>query len=227
MNKINVFYNYYSDNDPYRKNEIDSCLKKLVENQCVSQLFVVTESENVLPYSSASTVKIQSDVRPTFAHVFSLVDQYSHDSDVNVILNSDCFFLETAALEIINIDENSAYCISRVEVKSMEPLTIRKLKTIKNWSRHSDTQDAWIIRGKPKKGMFLDYYFGKPGCDNRLAYELQNAGYDIVNPRTKISIFHYHTTELHRYGEPDRVPEPYAFPKIIDTQILLPVFSLR
>ncbi len=219
MTNVNVFYNYYADNNSNRKVEIDSCLKKLVENQSIDQLFVITESAETLPHSSDKTTKLLLNQRPSFQTIFSLITEKSSERDVNVVLNSDCFWEENDSEKIRAIGATEAYCLSRIEIYSAYPLKIKKRKTSKNWSRNADMQDCWIFRGKPRPSMWLDFYLGKPGCDNRIAYEFKKAGYRILNPRTEISIYHYHCTELRRYTSVERVPEPYAFPEIPDSSI--------
>ncbi|WPT11388.1 hypothetical protein PSENEW3n2_00000826 [Picochlorum sp. SENEW3] len=51
---------------------------------------------------------------------------------------------------------------------------------------------------------------GKPGIDNRLAYELLKAGYQVSNPSKSITSWHVHGTNIRDYSHLDVVPPPYA-----------------
>jgi hypothetical protein len=56
---------------------------------------------------------------------------------------------------------------------------------------------------------------GIPGCDNRIAYELNRAGYRLCNPATKVQSIHYHESDIHNYNhETPKVPRPYLYIEI-------------
>ena len=63
---------------------------------------------------------------------------------------------------------------------------------------------------------------GKAGCDNRLAHDLQEAGYLTTNPSKTIQTFHLHRVNFRSYlvdptgiarggNKIERIPPPYAF----------------
>jgi len=211
---VNVYFNYYSDSDYKRAFEIDSCLHMLTENKAIDKLYVLYENPDEIPNNSSNCIPIQLSKRPTFSNIITIISSKSEEDDINIFMNSDCFILEDGIEKIKSMAENEAYCLSRREIKSAKPLRVQKLKTRKLWKKNNDMQDLWCFRGIPKSGMSLDFYMGKPGCDNRLAYEMENAGYTIKNPRTKVAVYHFHTTQLRRYNEIDRIAEPYSFPTV-------------
>ena len=209
---LNVYLSYYQDPDPKRRKEIDACVECLCNNRSISRLIVLTEAP--LPAAARAAITIPQDVRPAMASIFDLITNHSGDNDVNMVINSDCFFDERDAAAINAIGPDDAYCLLRVEISRAVPLRVDRRKTKRNIKKHEgDMQDCWIIRGRPKAGMWLDFNSGTPGCDNRLAYELQKAGYRILNPYSRIRIYHYHRTGLRRYTARQRVPQPYAFPE--------------
>ena len=53
------------------------------------------------------------------------------------------------------------------------------------------SQDSWIFKGKVV-GVKGDFYIGKPGSDNRLAYEIKRGGYIVANPSISIKSYHLH-----------------------------------
>ena len=50
-----------------------------------------------------------------------------------------------------------------------------------------------------------DIPLGIPGCDNRIAYELKEAGYEVINPSKRVKTYHYHLSNYRSYKEIDRL----------------------
>lgn len=79
-----------------------------------------------------------------------------------------------------------------------------------------DSQDVWIVHGRPWNNLTAELNnndhlaLGKPGIDNRLAYELLKAGYQVSNPSKSILSWHVHSTNIRQYSHLDVVPPPYA-----------------
>ena len=55
-----------------------------------------------------------------------------------------------------------------------------------------DSQDAWAFKGAVHvEGG--DYFMGKPGCDNKICYDINNSSYDIISPlKSNVFVYHYH-----------------------------------
>lgn len=134
--------------------------------------------------------------RPTFAQLFELTKQFPND--INCFSNSDIYFQDTSLLH--NINENECYALCRWDQRSAG---IR-------FFNHADSQDAWIFRGtiKPINAHFT---MGFWGCDNRLAYEIKEAGYDIKSPSLSIKIIHLHAVDNrnHQRTKDNTIPGPY------------------
>lgn len=138
------------------------------------------------------------DKRPTFQDFFNLFS----DDAVNIIVNSDIFFDETIQLAKF-IRPNQCYALTRYDWNGNGHA---------RFLNRSDSQDAWIFRGKIKKQMFADFCLGVPGCDNRIAYEIKKAGYQIINPSRTIHALHYHDSGVRSYTvKTPAVPQPYYF----------------
>jgi hypothetical protein len=71
------------------------------------------------------------------------------------------------------------------------------------------SQDAWIF-DTPLCDFPCNFYFGVPGCDNRLAWEASRAGLTLINPSRSIRAYHLHLTGVRRYSERQRVAGPTA-----------------
>jgi hypothetical protein len=210
---INLFYNYYQDQNLRRGIEIDACCRKIAENKAIDNFFILREPHITVPVERFHAVDCSP--RPLLSEIFNQVTVVSANRDCNIVLNSDCFLDDRDTAFIGNIGDREAYCLSRIEIRSAFPLRIRWFAERRRRKKHrDDMQDAWIFRGKPSKDLWLEFPLGKPGSDNRLAYEFKNAGYQISNPASKIRLYHFHATQVRSYLASERVPLPYAFPQI-------------
>lgn len=135
--------------------------------------------------------------RLTYQELFKL---FKKDS-INVIANSDIYFDETI-LYARFMNENNCYALSRWDYMgdNMAVLFNRK-----------DSQDAWIFNGlaNVKGGEFC---LGKKGCDNRIAFDIKQSGYNVLNPSKTIHAIHIHLSNLRTYNQQsETIPEPYHF----------------
>jgi hypothetical protein len=76
-----------------------------------------------------------------------------------------------------------------------------------------DSQDTWVFNGNENLDAVqgIDFSTGICGCDNKLAYELSQAGFEVLNPSRTIQTFHLHDVNIRTYiGENIyRIPPPY------------------
>ena len=215
MNRL--FYNYYITKNQDRRNEIDFCIKENLLNAKVAEIIVLIENKNIKLFSEKDCVKdnkskikiIEENAAITYASVFNLIESLTQDDDVNIIVNSD-IFLDPDSMDLLTkLDRDSAWCLSRWDIfnKKMES----KLRDV------SCSQDTWIIKGKPKKMDNINFNFGRAGCDNRICYELDKAGYKVSNPAKSFITYHYHLSNARdRYGnnntrEKHRIKGGYKF----------------
>ncbi|MCK9557032.1 MAG: hypothetical protein M0R50_03195 [Candidatus Cloacimonetes bacterium] len=124
--------------------------------------------------------------RPTFKLFFELINGYcTSQTDISIISNSDIYFDETLEL-IINLNlKNICIALTRHEVytENKSPLKL-------GWGPQS--QDTWIIQGKVLPLGVSDWPMGISGCDNRICWELEHAGYKVINPCLSIIANHLH-----------------------------------
>lgn len=209
---INVFINYYHPASTRRAAEIDACYTQWMHNGSVDKRIVLAEPAASPPQSPDRA--INASARPLVREYFDAVNAVSSADDVNIVSNSDCFLAEDDTLKVAAISHDIAYCLSRIEIKSIDPLRRFWWRNRYLQRKHAtDSQDCWVIRGRPRQGMMLEFPLGMPGCDNRLAHELQQAGYCIVNPAPRLKLYHFHRCQNQTFRETDRIPGPYAFPK--------------
>jgi hypothetical protein len=205
---ITVYYNYYVPGDPVRAAELLSCFCVMVNDPQIQRLVVLSDAQPTM--ASDRLVWRHVSRRPTFAEYFSAMEALSSDDDVNVVINSDCCIDPATSGRLHQIGKDEAYCISRHDVMSLLPLRYRGTPP---YFLRCFSADCWAIRGRPRRGLSLDFSLGMPGCDERLAYELKSAGYRLRDPYKAIRVFHLHpSTNERSYSAADRVPGPYASP---------------
>ena len=135
--------------------------------------------------------------RLTYKQIFELTNEYP--DCINVIANSDIYFDETI-LYARFMGENDCYALSRWDYQEN--------KTIKLFNVHY-SQDAWVFNGVAKNINNCDFYLGTLGCDNRIAYEIKQAGYNVLNPSKTIHAIHLHNSQFRTYSKSEVIPPPY------------------
>jgi len=218
--KINIFCNYYKDENDDRYREYMFCLDKLIKNSLIDNIFILCSDELLLKNDKIKKINFDSTF-PRYRDFFNIIDSLSGENDINIIINSDCY-IEKDGIKIIknNIKKDQAYLLSRWDIINFQPFEVLHFDEVyRNNVRYKPgcSQDSWIFIGKPKKELIGDFGFGRAGCDNAIAYEFDKAGYKVHNPSLDIKIYHYHITEKRAtYGdykerEKYRIQKPYLF----------------
>jgi glycosyltransferase involved in cell wall biosynthesis len=186
---MNLFVNYYKDTDPQRQRELDLCLLRNIESG-LFKVHVLKDASCVLPEFAAGVTALDCSSRPHFAEFFEYINMRSGEKDVNVVANSDIYFDATIRLATqMNADE--FYALTRHTIQPDGACV---------FYGKSNSQDAWILRGKPARRLFTCLFSpGLPRCDARLAYEAKRAGYVVSNPSLHIKIYHEHHSGVRHY----------------------------
>jgi len=173
--KIRLFYNYYEDQNPKRKREIDFCLQKNIDNLLLD------------------IVILQTDSAPTFNFYFEKINKLTSSNDINIICNSDIYFDNTVSL-VNNLGTRELYALSCWDWRPYPPP--RELEGGISVHRNvHNSQDAWIVRGKVEN-VDGNIVLGTPFYDSRIAYEFRKAGYNIKNPSKTIKANHFHSSDI-------------------------------
>lgn len=200
---VNLYTSFYEDKDSIRQSELLYCLNQNINNVLIDKIYLFVEGEVNLPKSDKIiTINFK---RPTYRDFFELVCRKVQSADeISIICNSDIYFNHT--LGLLDFHDRQCVALSRWDFKK-DGLKLHN-------ERYS--QDTWIFKGKIRNVRFADFYMGIPGCDNRIAYELNRAGYRLLNPANKIQSIHYHQSDLHNYDqETPKIPKPYLYVDII------------
>jgi hypothetical protein len=200
---VNLYTSFYQDKDAKRQKELLHCLKKNIENPLIDNIFLIVEGEVKLPINGKLII-IEAN-RPTYRNFFDLInDTVTSPNNISILANTDIYFNDT--LQLIDLKEKQCIALSRWD-KRKDGLRLHN-------ERYS--QDTWIFKGKIRNVRFCDFFMGIPGCDNRIAYELNRAGYRLFNPSNAIQSIHYHQSDLHNYDHnTPKIPKPYLYVNII------------
>lgn len=184
LKKLNLFVQVYKSDNLARQKELDTCLKinKNLSSNGVKWFNVIEINE-----------------RLTFRQMFELIKKYPND--INIISNSDIYFDDTI-LACRFINKNEVLALSRWDYNNGNMAILFNRK---------DSQDVWVFNGEVNCNGG-DYQLGTRGCDNKIAWELKQAGYNVLNPAKSIHAIHLHNSNHRTYtSNSPAVPEPYYF----------------
>lgn len=196
---------FYLPSNDKRLKELEYCVRRNEENPLIDVIILVVEKEtdlNLIPKGTKIKTRCINR-RPTYADLFNIAkNNLKGSKGLMLIANSDIFYMQDDIVKIKErIKEGEVFALSRWDF------------SFKEGNKHHDTwdsQDSWIFKDSILPGNY-DIKVGIPGCDNRIAFELQKAGYDVKNPSKTIKSYHYHVSEYRTYKEEDRIEEPYLF----------------
>ena len=207
MNKtnINLYINYFRHNNIQRQNEFDHCLIKNIKNSFINNILILSKEKFDI-FNDQKIKFIQIEKRPTYNYFFKIINKNIQKNDINIIANLDIFFDNTLSY-VSKIKNNECFALTRWDI------TKEKIKFLNKGC----SQDTWIFKNKIKK-IKGDFYLGRMGCDNKIAYEIQRAKYKIINPSRTIKIYHLHQIKYTRNYENKKVLHP-PYSNVLITRI--------
>ena len=221
MDKTIVLYTtYYTEKTQERQTELLECIKNNTSTS-IDKIYLLVEKDDNIDktdpiFGSKKLEIVIVDSRVTFKYMFEFINKtIANNSQVSVVTNSDIYLDEDGInkLKTYNL-ENIALALSRWDV--LEDKSIR-FNRCPNWS-----QDCWIFSGPVKTVNYADFFFGIPGCDNRIACELMFAGYIVLNVGTHLKTYHLHADETRDWSKLKTIRPPYFLVKVTpDDSILL------
>ena len=200
---------YFVSEDKDRHKEVLETLYENLENPNIRKIYLMAENTNdelvslCEKFSKLETVI--TNKRATFKMAFELGNKFPVSTII--VSNNDIIF-DSNKKTFDNIKKALAGSV-------VLAITRHKNKNLTEIDS-SNSQDSWIFKSPiiiPKKS---DFYFGLPGCDNRIAY-LLNQKYNVRNYPNDIIIFHNHKIPFRTYnkkGKNDRIYGDYYIPNI-------------
>lgn len=217
----NLLVNYYTDKIEERNKELIFCITENIKNQYISNIVVIcTENDYIFLKGiteSKKIIPIITESRPTYNDYFLIIRKlFSTDENINIISNLDIIIPESS----LNSNSNKSISDYLKDKKCCLALSRWDINYPINYSENSvlfdraDSQDTWVFIGGVNEILSADFTLGLAGCDNSIAYLLENNGYTVLNPSKTIKTYHYHLTDIRNYadiaGNPIfRLPPPY------------------
>ena len=181
---FNLFINSYQDKSPIRQIELDFCLLQNLSNPLLN------------------TIVFNCQDRLSYRFFFDKINKLTTKDDINIIANADIYFDETIQIAE-SMNPNQCLALSRWDILQ---------NNTPSFFHREDSQDVWIYKGPIRSNLFATFPLGFCGCDNRLAYEMNKAGYLVSNPSLSIKTYHKHASQIRNYIMRDKrfiVPGPY------------------
>jgi hypothetical protein len=207
--KSHLYTTYYKDSKAHRLKELESCLVNNLNNSCINTITILNEGGDLSAFQSDKLKVIDITGRPTYQDFFKHINQEGGDNDIHIIANTDIYFdTQIAVLHHLDL-EDSCLALSRWDTTDTKKPKLYD---------HNDSQDVWIFKGPIKSTLKADFPLGVPRCDNRLLYELGQAGYKVLNPAYSIKSYHIHQGQRALvYTEADNIynispPYRYLYP---------------
>lgn len=181
--KIHLITSYYKARTKERQSELDECLKRNIDDKEIDSITVFTECD--LPFTSEKVREIRVHNRITFNKCVEVCTD-----DINIISNSDIYFENSNLIK--QLDFNNHFAITRHDRRGRSII----------YRPFPGSQDVWI--GKGFKPIENDVEFGKPRCDQIIAYEL-NKQKRVLNPARTIICVHLHQSKERSYTQKDEL----------------------
>jgi hypothetical protein len=211
--KIHLITQFYVPDNEDRKKEIVTCLENNINNKYIDKiiLFVEKDYDELIKYNDPKITLVNTLDRLSFKMAFEYANTHiSINEDVIYVLaNSDIYYDDTIIkLYEYNFDKNVLALTRIEEIKNNKPIY---------YHTPSYSQDTWIWKNNITiKDTYDDYnkdgiIMGIRGCDNRIAYIIQDSGYDIKNKYKLINTVHLHKNDYRPWVGKPGYGEPYKF----------------
>jgi len=229
-NRFHLFISLYSEPNPNRLKEYELCLKYNLDNQWIERIHILFEdcqdqAENVIrknfqPWLNHPNIDIRIAKRQKVRSI-SYLDFISFANEILppntrfIIANSDIYFDESLEL-IQNFDfHKRVFALTRYNVKPYLDFDG------KVWQRSIGSQDSWFFQTPFPEEETFDLYVGWMGCDSRIAYELDKAGLEVLNPSLSIKCWHLHEMTMEHH-----IAKKYSYKFAGKAYKFLPFYTL-
>jgi hypothetical protein len=197
---LTLFAQYYVPKTQKRRDEIDQCFKKNIENTLVKNFVILFEREEdmkLIPNHKKITKKFFPD-RMTYAHWLKETEQLKPGT-LSLLVNSDIYLTDSVKHLVSHAkqmqEKKSFLALSRYN----PALDGVELNSNPHW-----TQDTWgIVKGEDPLPIALfqetAFELGQPGCDNKIAYVMHSYGFAVTNPCTQVCTVHLQEDSARSY----------------------------
>lgn len=213
-----LFIAWYDIKDPERLKEHVECLNKNIENSLIKNIYIIFEylQKGKLSYYKEKYSKILGHEKIKLAFKFRkksrtisyynfirLANKSLAPGSIFIIANADIYFDDTLSkAESFNFD-NTVFALTRYNVRE----EFKDMKGNK-WVPKYWSQDSWFMKTPFPENEDFRINLGWVACDNVIAYNLYQAGFNVLNPSKSINSWHLHKHDVtstlsstgHSYG---------------------------
>ena len=191
---LRLFTTLYPERNPQRLAEYVECLQRNLANSLVDEVCILAEGEGlVFPESSKLRLRRIAQ-RPLYNDFFDWIREIAGPDDMSAIANTDIWLDQGIRIVgAMNWGSPMVLALSR-----WDQLPGRKIRIFDR----GDSQDCWILKG-PVRDVKGDFPLGVYDCDNKIAWEFEQAGYRVRNPSLGLRTYHLHLGSLRSYDPHD------------------------
>lgn len=218
MSSLCLFVEFFQNENLYRRSEVKYCIDCNINCNIFDRVYIIGKNfENTFltPINSTKTSVhlISLSSRCTFKKMYQIINEVCKPDDIAVISNNDIYFDNTIELcRTFNLT-NYFLALLRRDVNKDNTSQLFEYDINDCFGRkghRGDSQDVWIAKTPIRIPNNSDFFFGIPGCDNRIAYLMEEQNYKVVNPCYDINIYHLHLSNKRNYIQgKDIVNGPY------------------
>ena len=202
---IRLFTTSFDERNPNRRAEYAEALARNRESGAFGEICIFAEGETSQDIRDVRVVTRSIQGRPRYDDYFAWINEVAAPADISLIANADIYFDEAiTVLASTNLGSRTAIALARWDATEGGGFAVRN---------RNDSQDSWAFRGKVA-GVDGSFHIGVPRCDNRIAHELERAGYEVINPAFSIPSYHLHAGVRDDYSHGHRdgwVEGPYKY----------------
>ena len=212
-----LFTEYFKNKNNDRDQEVVFAINANIRSKLFDKIYILTEDskdELCFDHNESYTEIVKVDCRQTFETMFKYVNSMCSEDDIAVVCNNDIYFDESVLkLEQLSTKQGWFLALLRRDLNVDGSSSLFEYEINDCFGRkgkRGDSQDAWIFKAPIKIPKQSNFYFGIPGCDNRIAYLMNELGYRVLNPCYDIAIYHNHKSNERNYVKgKDIIPGPY------------------
>lgn len=198
---MNLLIEYHKSKNLQRHAEFLACLHENLGNSLIEKIYVFISDDSILNFIHEKIVlNLIDNVRPTFKTLFDFCNTHLKDQ-VCIISCADIIFDESIKY-LEKIDNKTFVALNRWEIDTDKP------------NGNAACQDVWVFRApiNISDELLNQMNFtagGCWGCDNKIAYLMDEAGYELRNPGLQIKVKHFHTSNYRSVAPTTRLLGPY------------------
>jgi hypothetical protein len=215
-NKIHLLIDYYKNPRPERAEELDFCFLENINSKEFDYIHIFAQSELPIKEIPDNVKIINISNRLTYQYYIDYARNNIPKGDIIVLSNADIFFDESI-LRVKEIDlSNKVLALTRF--CPYHGHWVDGQGQITPYHNHNRSQDVWVWENSLNITS-ANFNIGVLGCDNKIAFELHKAGYQIWNPSFSIVCYHKHkerNDELDHYSHSPKIwlSGPYLLPNV-------------